>query len=71
MNKLTERLRKHEGYSDLVYLDSEGFPTCGWGHHLRIGSRVPVEAAEAFLSRMWPMLCGIPISSKKLLAVRL
>lgn len=48
MDALIVSLKRHEGYRDEVYLDSEGHPTCGWGHCLRVGSRVPLEASEAF-----------------------
>ena len=48
MTSLEERIKKHEGYRDVIYLDSEGYPTCGWGHHLRVGSKVPKEVSEAF-----------------------
>lgn len=51
MDKLIESIKKHEGFRDTVYLDSEGKPTCGWGHYLWIGSRVPLEAAEAFFKQ--------------------
>jgi lysozyme len=48
MEKLIESIKRHEGFKDKVYLDSEGKPTCGWGHYLWVGSRVPLEACEAF-----------------------
>jgi len=48
MERLIESIKKHEGYRDRVYLDSEGHLTCGWGHCLRLGSKVPIEASEAF-----------------------
>lgn len=48
MEELEDRIKRHEGYRDHVYLDSEGFPTCGWGHHLRVGSKVPKEVSEIF-----------------------
>jgi len=25
-------IKQHEGYRPYVYLDTEGIPTCGWGH---------------------------------------
>lgn len=51
MDKLIESLKSHEGYRGEVYLDSLGFPTCGWGHHLYAGSKVPIEASEAFFKQ--------------------
>lgn len=48
MEKLIESIKRHEGYSDKVYMDIEGFLTCGWGHCLRLGSPVPVEVSKAF-----------------------
>lgn len=51
MEKLVESIKRHEGYRDRVYLDSEGKPTCGWGHNLWVGSRVPLEACEAFFKQ--------------------
>ena len=46
MKELEDRIKKHEGYRDVIYLDSEGYPTCGWGHHLRVGSKIPKEVSE-------------------------
>ena len=51
MEKLIESIKRHEGYRDRVYLDSEGKPTCGWGHFLWVGSKVPLEASEAFFKQ--------------------
>lgn len=51
MEKLIDSIKRHEGYKDRVYLDSEGKPTCGWGHYLWVGSRVPLEASEAFFKQ--------------------
>lgn len=48
MEALIESIKRHEGYSDRVYLDTSSFLTCGWGHCLRVGSLVPIEASEAF-----------------------
>lgn len=49
MQQLMEDLKKYEGYRDRVYLDSKGFQTCGWGHHLYVGSRINEIIAEEFL----------------------
>lgn len=51
MDILIKRLKEHEGFKDRIYLDSEGKPTCGWGHHLWVGSRVPTECCEAFFKQ--------------------
>ena len=51
METLVKRIKGHEGRRDLVYLDSRGNLTCGWGHHLYVGSKVPVEVSEAFLKQ--------------------
>jgi lysozyme len=49
MEVLREMLKRHEGYRDKVYLDSEGFPTVGYGHHLYPGSRISCQIAELLL----------------------
>lgn len=46
MDKLAERIKKHEGFRDRIYLDTEGFLTGGYGHCFSIGSRIPVDVAE-------------------------
>lgn len=51
MQQLEKTLKRHEGFKDEVYLDSLGFPTCGWGHHLWVGSKVPLECCEAFFKQ--------------------
>ena len=51
MDKLIESIKRHEGFRDRVYLDSENKPTCGWGHYLWVGSKVPLEACEAFFKQ--------------------
>lgn len=49
LDKLTDDLKRHEGYKDKVYLDPLGKPTCGWGHHLWVGSRINEIIANEFL----------------------
>ena len=49
MDKLIESIKHHEGYSDTVYKDSLGHLTGGWGHAFMLGSKIPVEASEAYL----------------------
>ena len=51
MDALIESIKRHEGFRDRVYLDSEGKLTCGWGHHLWVGSKVPLIACEEFFKQ--------------------
>ncbi len=51
MDTLVESIKRHEGVRYDVFLDSEDKLTCGRGHYLRLGSRVPVEAVEAFFKQ--------------------
>ena len=44
-------IQGHEGYRDVVYLDSLGKPTCGWGHLLAVGSKVPLSVSQIFFER--------------------
>lgn len=46
MKILEDRIKKHEGFRDRIYLDSEGFLSGGYGHCFSIGSRIPVDVAE-------------------------
>ena len=47
MEKLIEQIKKHEGFRNYVYLDSLGYPTCGYGHHLYVGSPITETIAQA------------------------
>lgn len=49
LEKFIDEIKEHESYRDEVYLDSRGNPTCGWGHHLAIGSKIPLQVSEIFL----------------------
>lgn len=49
MDILREQIKRHEGYRDTVYLDTEGNPTVGYGHHLYVGSRISRRIAELLL----------------------
>ena len=49
LEKFIEEVQRHEGFREEVYLDSLGNPTCGWGHHLAVGSRVDRKICEIFL----------------------
>jgi len=46
MEKLKNRIRRHEGFSAVVYYDPVGFPTIGYGHRCEADHR-PVTVAEA------------------------
>jgi lysozyme len=43
-------LKEDEGFRPLVYKDSLGVATCGWGHALHVGSPVPEKVCEIFLA---------------------
>lgn len=51
IKKLEDSIKRHEGYRNKVYLDTKGNPTCGWGHLLAVGSKVPREICEIFLKQ--------------------
>lgn len=51
MDALAESIKRHEGFRDRIYLDSEGFVTGGWGHHFYPGSRLPVDCAEVLFKQ--------------------
>jgi len=42
-------IRRHEGFSAEVYLDTVGVPTGGYGHAFHVGSYIPVYVAERLL----------------------
>ena len=48
-DELFDMIRRHEGYSGSVYLDSVGVPTGGYGHAFLVGSEIPQYIAEKFL----------------------
>ena len=50
-DQIKAMIQGHEGYRDEVYLDSLGKPTCGWGHLLAVGTKVPPAASEAFFDQ--------------------
>jgi len=49
LEQFIEDIKRHEGYRDVVYLDTEDNPTGGWGHHFRVGSKIPKRVSEIFL----------------------
>ena len=49
LNLLTAEIKEDEGYRDYVYADSEGFLTCGYGHHLYLASKINQAIADEFL----------------------
>jgi len=48
-DKILDDIRRHEGFSDRVYLDTVGVPTGGYGHAFHVGTEIPVYVAEALL----------------------
>jgi lysozyme len=47
MQSETGLIRKHEGFRDKVYFDTEGVPTIGYGHAFLVGSKLPIWIIEA------------------------
>ena len=47
-DKLFDMIRRHEGLSDKIYLDSVGVPTGGYGHAFLVGSPITIDIAEKF-----------------------
>jgi len=45
---LIESIKKHEGWRDTIYYDSEGVPTIGWGFNLT--QPMPKTVAELWLA---------------------
>ena len=45
-DKIKDMIKGHEGYKGEVYLDTENVATCGWGHALHVGSKIPIEVSE-------------------------
>ena len=45
-----EMIKRHEGFRDEVYLDSEGIPTGGWGHAFIEGSEIPFDVSLKLFS---------------------
>ena len=43
-----ELIKYYEGSIPHIYVDTQNVPTCGVGHALHLGSKVPPEAVEAF-----------------------
>jgi len=48
LTQTAEMIKRHEGYSNQVYVDSVGVPTIGWGHALHSGSSVPIAVSLQF-----------------------
>ena len=55
LDDVADMIKRHEGsgYNKRrnrfeVYLDTEGVPTCGWGHALHVGSYVPLDICLKF-----------------------
>lgn len=47
MEKLVQDLKREEGFRLDVYLDTEGFPTVGYGCRVSVGDTINQETAEA------------------------
>ena len=45
---VNESIKKHEGYSDVIYEDAVGVPTIGWGFNLM--EPIPKPVAELWLA---------------------
>ncbi len=46
LNRIRDMIRRHEGYRDAIYRDTEGNMTVGVGRCLRVGQKVPGEVLE-------------------------
>ena len=42
LDQIAEMIKRDEGYSAIVYKDTEGVLTVGYGHALHVGSTVPL-----------------------------
>ena len=55
--ELKQKIKKHEGYRDHIYLDSLSIPTFGYGHmvlpddDLVEGKHYPIEVAEEYFDK--------------------
>ena len=47
MHQLAEDLKREEGLRLDVYLDTEGWPTVGYGCRVAVGDKINLETAEA------------------------
>ena len=47
LDEAAQLIKKHEGYSDKIYLDTVGVPTGGYGHAFLKGSPVSCYVADA------------------------
>lgn len=43
-DQTAEWIKKHEGFSESVYLDLKGIPTVGWGIALKTGKKIPIKS---------------------------
>jgi lysozyme len=44
-DEAADLIKKHEGFSHRIYLDTQGVPTGGWGHAFLEGSKLPLDVA--------------------------
>lgn len=47
LDEAAQLIKKHEGFSDKVYIDTVGVPTAGYGHAFLKGSPISCYVAEA------------------------
>lgn len=52
------QLKRHEGFRDRVYRDTEGHLTGGWGHAFLEGSPLPLNVCEALFNYDVAMAVG-------------
>jgi len=45
-NNVIKHLKKHEGFRDEIYLDNDGSPTIGYGHHILEGETFSTPITE-------------------------
>lgn len=49
LDETIDMIRRHEGFRDHVYLDTEGVPTGGYGHAFLVGSYLPGDVSDLLL----------------------
>ena len=62
--QMKAQTKEFEGYRDVIYVDSTGKRTLGFGHRASIGSKVPLEIAEMFFDLDWKEACDDFIALK-------
>lgn len=46
MQGVSDMIKRHEGFKNKIYKDTEGVLTVGWGHALQAGTEIPGPALE-------------------------